>query len=404
SYAELGTLIPAAGSTYSYAYCTLGEIVAWLVGWDLMLEYGLANSAVAAGWGAYLNQILGGFHVQLPAVLLNAPGTPIPGTHEVAWFNAPAAFSILFVTALLVAGIKESARLNTALVAAKCGVLLMFLAVCAPHFDTAKLHPFMPFGWTGVMAGAGSLFFVFVGFDAVTTVAEETIEPQKNVPRGVLAALGIVTLLYVGVGLVLTGVMPLSAMRDDAHPLASALVLVHQPQAAFLLSFVAVVGILSVLLVGTIGQTRILYVMARDGLLPRLFSNVHARTGAPIEATVILGVITAILAAAVPLDALADLVSLGTLIAFCVVSIGVIILRRSQPELPRTFRCPWVPVLPIASVAANLYLMASLSWRIWVCYAFWMALGLAIYFAWSRRSASRVFTPNLEAEPAPLLD
>ncbi|HEY9855259.1 MAG TPA: amino acid permease [Stenomitos sp.] len=401
SYSELAAMIPISGSAYSYAYATLGELVAWFIGWNLLLEYGLANAATAAGWGGYLNHFLGSFGLSIPAQWLYAPGYPIPGTDLVGWFNVPSALIVLFVTLLMVLGIRESARTNTIIVGFKILVLFMFVALAAPHFQPQLMTPFMPFGWKGVMSGAAVLFFLFVGFDAVSTVAEEARNPQRDVPIGILGGLAIVTVLYVAVGTVLTGVLPLSKLKIE-EPLAIVLSTFHHPWASLILSAVAVVGIASVLLVGSIGQTRILYVMSRDGLMPRFMSKVHAKFGTPVETTLILGVITALLAGSVPLDALADLVSIGTLAAFTAVAVGVMVLRKTAPDTPRGFKTPWVPVVPVAGIAINLYLMCSLSMHVWIRFVVWLIIGIAIYFLWGHRSASRVMAERAATVPAEL--
>lgn len=398
SYCELAAMIPISGSAYSYAYATLGEVVAWFIGWNLLLEYGLANAATAAGWAGYLNRLLSAVGLQIPPQLMFAPGQPIPGTELVGWFNLPAVLAVVLVTGLLLLGIRESARANAFIVGAKIVVLVMFLALCTPSVQPQLMQPYMPFGWQGVVSGAAVLFFLFVGFDAVSTVAEEAKDPQRNLPIGILAGLGIVTVLYVAVGSVLTGVLPLDQLKV-AEPLAIALSALQHPRAASLLSAVAVVGIFSVLLVGSIGQTRILYVMSRDGLMPRFMANVHARTGTPVETTIVLGIVTAALAAVVPLNALADLVSIGTLAAFIAVSAGVIVLRRTDPEAPRTFRCPWVPGLPLSGIAINLYLMSGLSMQVWIRFVVWLAIGGALYYFWGYRSAGRVIAARETAVP-----
>lgn len=401
SYSELAAMIPISGSAYSYAYATLGELVAWFIGWNLLLEYGLANAATAAGWGGYLNHFLSSFGMAIPPHFLYAPGYPIPGTDLVGWFNVPSAFIVLLVTVLMVMGIRESARANLVIVGLKILVLLMFLGLAAPHFKPELMTPYMPFGWKGVMSGAAVLFFLFVGFDAVSTVAEEAKNPQRDVPIGILGGLGIVTLLYVAVGVVLTGVLPLASLKIE-EPLAIVLTTFNHPVAALVLSAVAVVGIASVLLVGSIGQTRILYVMSRDGLMPRFMSRVHAKLGTPVETTLILGVVTALIAGSVPLDALADLVSIGTLAAFSAVALGVLVLRRTAPDQPRGFKCPWVPAVPVAGIAINLYLMSSLSLQVWIRFGIWLAIGMAVYFLWGHRSASRVMAERAATVPAEL--
>lgn len=399
SYSELASMIPISGSAYSYAYATMGELVAWFIGWDLLLEYGLANAAVAAGWGPYLNTVLKSFGIQIPPVFLFAPGQPIPGTELVGVFNVPAAVAIALVTGLLILGIRESARTNAILVGLKILVLVMFVAVGLPAFKPELLQPYMPFGWHGVISGAATVFFLFIGFDAVSTVAEEAKNPQRDIPIGILGGLGIVTVLYIAVASVLTGLIPLHDLKV-AEPLAVALNAIQQPQAAWVLSVVAVVGIASVLLVGSIGQTRILYVMSRDGLMPRFMANLHARFGTPVETTLVLGVVTALLAGAVPLDALVDLVSIGTLAAFIIVAIGVMVLRAKAPELPRVFRCPWVPVVPLAGIGINLYLMSGLSLPVWIRFLVWMGLGLVIYFVWGHRSVTRTLQEHPERAQA----
>ncbi|MBO9542140.1 amino acid permease [bacterium] len=389
SYCELAAMIPISGSAYSYAYATLGEVIAWFIGWNLLLEYGLANAATAAGWAGYLNRLLSTVGLEIPPQLMFAPGQAIPGTELVGWFNLPAVLAVVLVTGLLLLGIRESARANALIVGAKLAVLVLFVALCAPGIQPQLVQNYMPFGWQGVVSGAAVLFFLFVGFDAVSTVAEEAKDPQRNLPIGILAGLGIVTILYVAVGTVLTGVLPLDKLQVG-EPLAIALATLNHPRAAALLSAVAVVGIFSVLLVGSIGQSRILYVMSRDGLMPRFMSNVHARTGTPVETTLVLGVLTAALAAVVPLSALADLVSIGTLAAFIAVSAGVIMLRKTDPDAPRTFRCPWVPGLPLAGIAINLYLMSGLGLQVWIRFLIWLAVGGAVYYFWGYRSAGRV--------------
>ncbi|MDB5097304.1 MAG: spore germination family protein [Cyanobacteria bacterium RYN_339] len=402
SYCELANLIPASGSAYSYTYVALGEVVAWMIGWALLLEYGLANSAVASGWGSYLNQILGGFGWHIPPRLLFPPGVHIPNSTEVGLFNAPAAFSIVLITLLLIAGIKESARVNNVLVAAKCLALMMFIGLCMGKFEPSRMEPFMPFGWKSVAASAGQLFFLFVGFDAVSTVAEEAVDAQRDMPRGIVIALAIVSVLYVAVGLVLTGLYPLAQLKGLQEPLAAGLIVAGYPKAAYVLSIVAVIGILGVLIVGSIGQTRILYVMSRDGLAPAFMSKISPRTGTPVASTLVLGVVTAILAASVPLDALWDMVSFGTLAAFCAVSAGVIAMRRKAPDIPRVFKCPGVPFVPILSIAVNVALMLTLQWSSWFTFLGWMAVGLVVYFLWGHKSASKVFNLT-QAEPGPLL-
>jgi APA family basic amino acid/polyamine antiporter len=397
-YAELAVIIPAAGSAYSYTYATLGELAAWLIGWNLLLEYGLANSAVAAGWGGYLGQILASIDIHLPPELMYATGQEIPGGGT-GWVNLPAVIAIALPTFLLLLGIRESARFNNALVTAKILVLLLFVALCVPAVKMGHFSPFLPFGWQGVISGAGVLFFLFVGFDAVSTVAEECVDPQRDLPRAILIGLALIAILYVSVTFVLLGIIPPEQLGIVQEPLAHGLDLTGHPVAAWVLSAVAVVGILGIVLVGSIGQTRILFVMSRDGLMPRFMGAVHARTGTPAASTLLLGAVTAVLAGTIPLDALADLVSIGTLAAFSAVSLAVIALREQEPELERRFRAPGSPWLPIIGIAINLWLMSALSEAVWIRFGVWIVLGLVIYFLWGQRSAGNVFDASREAEP-----
>jgi APA family basic amino acid/polyamine antiporter len=398
-YAELAVIIPASGSAYSYTYATLGELAGWLIGWNLLLEYGLANSAVAAGWGGYLSQLLHSVGIELPPRLMYATGQTVPGTGEMAILNLPAVIAIAMPTVLMLLGIRESARFNNGMVMAKILVLLMFVAFCAHTVNLDNLQPFLPFGWQGVVSGAGVLFFLFVGFDAVSTVAEECVDPQRDLPRAILFGLTLIALLYVSVTFVLLGNVPLPELAHISEPLAEGLERGGHPLAAWILSAVAVIGILSIILVGAIGQTRILFVMSRDGLMPSFMGKVHSRTGTPAASTVVLGVVTAIMAGTVPLDALADLVSIGTLAAFSAVSLAVVALRAQEPALERKFRAPGSPWLPIIGIAINIWLMSALSQAVWIRFAVWIVVGLAIYFAWGQRSAGMVFDATIEAEP-----
>lgn len=398
-YAELAVLIPAAGSAYSYTYATLGEFAAWMIGWMLLLEYGLSNSAVAGSWGNYLAPLLKAVGIVLPVQWMYATGEAIPNSTLTGVFNVPAAIAIAIPTILLLLGIRESARFNNGMVIAKIVVLVMFVALCAPAVKPEHFTPFAPFGWPGIMSGAAFLFFLFIGFDAVSTVAEECVEPQRDLPRAIMVGLGLVTLLYVSVAAVLVGVVPLGDMKEMKEPLAYALSLSGHPVAAGVLAVVAVVGILAIILIAAIGQTRILYVMSRDGLMPSFMGKVSPTTGTPVASTIVLGVLTGLIAATVPLGILAELVSIGTLAAFSAVSIAVVVLRRTEPELVRTFRTPLAPWLPIAGVFCNLYLMSTLPPAVWSRFAVWLAIGVTVYLAWGMRSAGKVFDPGVEAAP-----
>ena len=385
-YAEFATMIPISGSAYSYAYATLGEIVAWVIGWDLILEYAVASSAVASGWSGYFRVILERLGIGLPSAILHAPGTA-PG----ALVNLPALLVILAVSTLLVIGIRESARTNAVIVALKLGVILFVIVAGFRHVNPSNWQPFAPFGWSGVMAGGAVVFFSYIGFDCVTTAAEESRRPERDKPIGILGSLANCTLLYIAVSAVVTGMVPLGQI-DKSAPLAKAFSDVGLGFAAGLISMGAIVGLTSVLLVLLLGQSRIFMAMSRDGLMPKAFGKVHPRFRTPHVSTIIVGVIVAVLSGLTPLTVLVELVSIGTLFAFVLVSIGVVVLRRTQPELRRPFRCPWVPVVPLLSVASCGYLMASLPGITWLRFAVWLAIGMAIYGFYGRRH-SRLAAP-----------
>jgi APA family basic amino acid/polyamine antiporter len=378
-YAEFATLLPISGSAYSYAYATLGELVAWIIGWDLILEYALAASAVAVGWSGYVSDILGGFGYPIPAAIASAPGT-----REGALLNLPALLILLGVTALLVVGIRESARTNAAIVAIKVFVVLFVIAAGVGHVQPANWEPFAPQGWSGIMAGATMVFFAYVGFDAVTTAAEEARNPQKDMAIGILGSLAVCTALYLAVAAVVTGMSPLSEI-DRAAPVAVAFRRLGFDFAASLISLGAIAGLTSVLLVMLLGQSRIFYAMSRDGLLPEWFSAVHPRYRTPHVSTGLVGLVVAVIAAFVPLKELVELVNIGTLFAFAIVSAGVIVLRHTQPDLPRPFRCPFVPWLPLASIAACIYLMTPLPAATWIRFGVWLVIGLGIYAFYGNR-------------------
>jgi APA family basic amino acid/polyamine antiporter len=378
-YAEFATLLPISGSAYSYAYATLGELVAWIIGWDLILEYALAASAVAVGWSGYVKDILGGAGIHIPNAIAGAPGTL-----EGAVLNLPALLILLAVTALLVVGIRESASTNAAIVALKTFVVLFVIAAGIGHVQPANWQPFAPQGWNGIMAGAAMVFFAYVGFDAVTTAAEEARRPQRDMAIGILASLGICTVLYLAVAAVVTGMSPLSEI-DRSAPVAVAFRRLGLDFAASLISLGAIAGLTSVLLVMLLGQSRIFFAMSRDGLLPEWFSAVHPRFRTPHLSTGMVGLVVAVIAAFVPLRELVELVNIGTLFAFMIVSAGVIVLRRTQPDLPRPFRCPLVPWLPLAAIAACAYLMSPLPAITWIRFAVWLVIGLAIYGFYGNR-------------------
>jgi APA family basic amino acid/polyamine antiporter len=405
-YAELTAMIPVSGSAYTYAFATLGELVAWIIGWDLVLEYAVGNIAVAIAWSGYFQSILDlvGIHppgwmvqgygdvmqqlraateggnaarvAELQALIGSAPtlaGTPI-------LVNLPAVAIVSFVTWLLVRGVRESARANNLMVWIKLIVLALFLGVGAFHVDPANWQPFAPNGWTGIHQGAAIVFFAFIGFDAVSTAAEETRNPQRDMPRGILGALAICTVIYVLVGLVATGLVPYQELASGSDPLARALAGVGLAWLQLVLSIGAVVSMTAVLLVFQLGQPRIFFAMARDGLLPRYFARVHPEHGTPYVTTIVTGLVVALGAALMDDDATYDLTNIGTLFAFLLVCVGVMVLRVTRPDVTRPFRVPFVWVVAPVGAAACVYTMFGLPGAAWERFAIWLGVGLALYF------------------------
>jgi basic amino acid/polyamine antiporter, APA family len=377
-YAEFAAMIPVAGSAYSYSYATMGELVGWIIGWDLVLEYAVGAAAVAVGWSGYLTVILHGLGIHLPVALTNAPGSA-PG----AIINLPALLIVLVITYVLYIGISESARLNSIIVGIKLSVIGAVIVVGAFFVEPANWTPFAPMGWSGVMKGAAVIFFAYIGFDAVSTAAEEVVEPNRDLPRGILGSLFVCTLLYILVAGVLTGMVP-AAHIDVNAPLASAFVLRGMHALSGIISLGAVAGLTSVLLVLMLGQSRVFFAVSRDGLLPPAFSRIHPKYRTPYIPTTLTGIAVGITAALLPIQEIAELTNIGTLFAFVLVCAGVWILRRAEPELRRPFRTPLVPLVPILGVVFCVYLMASLPMLTWIRFFVWLAIGFVIYFSYGR--------------------
>nr|WP_235694760.1 amino acid permease [Brevibacillus agri] len=378
-YAEFASTVPVSGSAYTYSYTAFGELVAWMIGWDLILEYGVASAAVASGWSGYAQGLLAGFGIHLPVALTNAfdasKGTII---------DLPAVVIIFVITLLLMKGTRESARFNTLMVIIKVAVILLFLIVGISYVKPENWSPFMPFGFAGVATGAATVFFAFIGFDAVSTAAEEVRNPQRDMPIGIITSLLVCTLLYIAVSLTLTGIVPYD-MLNVKNPVAFALNYVKQDWVAGFISLGAIVGITTVLLVMMYGQTRLFFAMSRDGLLPAVFSQVHPTTQVPRKSTLIVGILVAIFSGLLPLNKLAELTNIGTLFAFILVSIGVVVLRRTNPELRRAFRTPFVPLVPILAVLFCGYLVYSLPAVTKIGFLGWLAAGAVVYFLYGRR-------------------
>ncbi|NKY48894.1 amino acid permease [Nocardia vermiculata] len=411
-YAEFASTVPVAGSAYTFSYATFGELVAWIIGWDLILEFSLAASTVAKGWSQYLGELMGS---RSPIVHI--------GSVEFDW---GATLLIVVLAILLAIGTKVSSRVSAIAVAIKLAVIAVVLVVGVTYFKASNLTPYIPpsqpgsadeglhqslfswltgagnsnFGWYGLLAAASLVFFAFIGFDVVATTAEETKNPQRNVPRGILGSLVIVTILYVAVTLVLTGMVPYTDLSGDDATLATAFGLHGVTWAKNLISVGALAGLTTVVMVLYLGQTRVLFAMARDGLLPRRLART-GRFGTPVPLTLGVGFVCAMLAGFVNFGTLEEMVNIGTLFAFVLVSIGVVVLRRTRPDLPRGFRVPLVPLIPILAVLACLWLMLNLSVETWLRFVIWMALGLVVYFAYSMRHSVLRNTPPEAAVQSP---
>ena len=426
-YAEFASMVPVAGSAYTYAYATLGELFAWIIGWDLVLEYAVGAATVAHGWSHYFQDFLGIFHISLPSVLTNAPFDFDPDTHRLVvthtWFDFPAILIAAIITTILVVGIKESASFNATMVIIKLAIVLMVIAVGAFYVKTANWTPFAPHGLTGVsffgktllgqteggirgaapvgmLAGAATIFFAYIGFDSVSTHAEEAKNPKRDVPIGIVVSLILCTVLYIVVTGVLTGMVPADKIDINA-PVSNAFMQVGLKWAQFVISLGAVAGITSVLLVMMLSQPRVLLAMARDGMVPEsFFGAIHDKFRTPWKATILTGIFVSVLGAFLPLRVLAELVNIGTLLAFVIVCAAVLIMRRTHPDLPRPFKAPLVPLTPILGIALCALLMFSLPAENWWRLIIWLAIGFLIYFGYSRRHSVMHMHRHLDHELA----
>jgi len=422
-YAEFASMIPISGSAYTYAYATMGEFVAWIIGWDLILEYLFAASTVSVGWSGYVVSFLKDFGLVIPAQFTAALGSVLVDIPQIGWklatpeltkslvesgvaiaslphltgiLNLPAMFVVAAITILLLIGIRESARFNNVMVVIKVFVILLFIGIGFMFVNKANWHPFIPkntgvwghYGWSGIFRGAAVIFFAYIGFDAVSTAAQEAKNPKRDMPIGILGSLGISTLLYILVAIVLTGIVSYTFL-NVADPIAigvnamgSGLFWLRP-----IIKIAAIAGLSSVILVMLMGQPRIFFSMSKDGLLPPVFSKVHSRFKTPYVSTLITGFVALVLAGILPINILGELVSIGTLLAFAIVCIGIIILRVKKPDIPRPFRTPWVPLIPILGAGICILQMLSLPWETWARLIIWMAIGFIIYFAYGIRKS-----------------
>lgn len=398
-YAEFASMIPTAGSAYTYSYATLGEFVAWIIGWDLVLEYALGAATVAVSWSQYLLELLSSLGVHLPVQLICSPfetihlsdGTIVNG----GIINLPAVFIVVFLSLLLIRGTSGSAKLNNVLVILKLAVVLMFIVLGWKFMDPANHTPFIPentgvrgqFGWSGIAAGAAVVFFAFIGFDAVSTAAQEAKNPQRSMPIGILGSLVVCTILYVLFSYVMTGLVPFTVFVNDAKPAATAFAQTGYDflQKGLIIAILA--GYTSVMLVMLLGQSRVFYSMSKDGLLPKFFGEVHAKFRSPWKTNLFFMGFVSVFAGFVPVSDLGHMVSIGTLFAFALVCLGVWLMRIKQPDLPRAFKTPLVPLVPILGIVVCVYLMTSLPIEAWYRLSLWLGLGLAIYFIYGRRNS-----------------
>ncbi len=394
-YSEFSTMIPIAGSAYTYAYATMGELIAWMIGWDLVLEYCVGAATVSIGWSQTLIALLHNFGIDFPAKFIASPFQPITltdGTVVHGIINVPAVLVVVIVSVILILGIRESAGVNTLIVFLKVSVVVVFIALGWKFINPANHTPFIPpntgqfgeFGWSGIVSGAGVIFFAYIGFDAVSTAAQEAKRPQRDMPVGIIGSLLVCTVLFVLYSYVLTGVVNYKEL-NVAAPLSIALTRIPIPWLSTAMNLAVLAGLTSVMLVMLLGQSRVFYTMSRDGLLPPLFSSVHPKFRTPWRCNLVLMLFVGLFAAFAPISVVGKMTSIGTLFAFVIVCGGILIMRRTQPFVPRPFKTPLVPLVPVLGILTNLFLMSGLGWSNWARLVVWLLIGLAIYFGYSRK-------------------
>ncbi len=394
-YSEFSTMIPIAGSAYTYAYATLGEFIAWVIGWDLVLEYAVGAATVSISWSSYVVSLLHNIGISLPPYLVASPWQPVrlpDGELVHGLINLPAVFIICAVSTLLIIGIKESASVNALVVVVKVVVVLVFIGVGVWYIKPANYTPFIPpntgtfgeFGWSGILRAAGVIFFAYIGFDAVSTAAQEAKNPQKDMPVGIIGSLAICTVLYVVFSVVMTGLANYKEFKGAAAPVAVAIAYTPFKWLHPLVSLAISLGLTSVILVMLLGQSRVFFSMARDGLLPRIFSDIHPKFRTPWRSNLLFMLFVSLFSAFAPISVVGEMTSIGTLFAFVIVCTGIMVMRKTQPDIPRPFRTPWVPLVPILGILVNFAMMFGLGWTNWARLVVWLVIGQIIYFGYSR--------------------
>jgi APA family basic amino acid/polyamine antiporter len=397
-YAEFASMVPVSGSAYTYAYATLGELFAWIIGWDLILEYSVGAATVGISWSQYLVKFLEKFDIHIPPQLVMSPfetATLADGTIVNGWFNLPSILIIALITSIVIRGTKGSAIFNVIVVTLKVGVVLVFVGLGWEYIDPSNYQPYIPentgvfgeFGWSGVLRGAGVVFFVFIGFDIVATMAQETKNPQRNMPIGIIGSLVVCTILFILFGYVMTGLANYTEFKDSAAPVAVAIAHTPYTWLAVAVILAILIGYTSVILVDLLGQSRVFYAMSKDGLLPKVFSELHPKFNTPYKSNIVLCVFISLFAGLVPISIVGEMTSIGTLLAFVMVCVGILILRKQQPNLERPFRTPWVPLVPILGILTCVLMMVSLPLDTWLRLIIWLAIGFVIYFIYGKKNS-----------------
>ena len=406
-YAEFASMVPVAGSAYTYAYATVGEFFAWIIGWDLVLEYSVGAATVSISWSQYLVRFLSKYNIQLPPQLISSPFESVKladGSLVQGWINLPAVLIIIFITAIIIRGTKGSALYTGIVVALKIGVVIVFIALGWNYINAANYVPYIPpntgvfgeFGVSGIFRGAGVVFFVFIGFDIIATMAQEAKNPQRTMPVGIIGSLIICTLLFGLFSFVMTGLAHYTEFKNSAAPVAIAIEKTPYYWMSQIIIMAIIIGYTSVIMVDLLGQSRVFFSMSKDGLLPKLFSQVHPKFRTPYKGNILLCIFISLFAGLVPINVVGEMTSIGTLLAFVLVCIGIIVLRKREPNLPRPFKTPWVPVVPILGIITCLVMMFSLPQGTWIRLFVWLVIGLAVYFFYGKKNSKVRSEKNLK--------